>query len=66
MKHVQDNDYEFEPEDTSVWITVGNLSLCVRKLDGAIKLTVYELGKENDGYLFEDEILEQEPLTDIA
>lgn len=66
MKHVQDNDYEFEPEDTSVWITVGQLSVKLTKLNGAVSLAVYELDKEDDGPLFEDEILEQEPLTDIA
>jgi len=69
MKHIEDDDYEFEPDQTMAWIIVGKLSVSIVKLDGAVKLAVYELGKECDGALFEEEVLEAEPentLHDIA
>jgi hypothetical protein len=49
--HLQeDRDYIMSVGCDSVWITVGNISVHVRKQDEGVTIDLYPLGKESSNY----------------
>jgi len=52
LKREGENDYRLKEDYDSVWITVGLISVYVRRVDGAAAVTLYpledEMGEELD------------------
>lgn len=48
-----DPDADYALESGAVWITVGNISVHVKKGDEGVSVTLYPLGREDDESLTE-------------
>lgn len=52
MDEIQlDKDYKLQTGTGSVWITVDNVSVCIRRRDGGVMVSLHPLGHEADGEL---------------
>lgn len=52
MNEIQlDKDYKLQAGTGSVWITVDNVSVCIRRRDGGVLVSLHPLGQEADGEL---------------
>ena len=51
LKREGESDYVLKEEHTSVWITVDNISVYVRRTDEGVAVDLYPLGEEMEGSL---------------
>lgn len=48
LKRISDTDYELKEDQNSVWITVDNISVYIRRTDEGVSVGLYPKGREMD------------------